>query len=95
MASTFLDSVKVVLRITHTKLDDDLTAKIQAAQAELIRLGVDSSKANALTDPLIVEAVKTYMQYLYTDDDKAKENYYNSWVTQVDGLRKSTGYMKE
>ena len=30
----------------------------------------------------------------YTDDEKAQEGYWNSWVTQVDALRKSTGYMR-
>ncbi len=90
----FLDDVKTALRITHNKLNDDLTAKIQAAREELIRIGVDETKAASETDPLIVEAVKTYVQYKYTDDEKAQEGYWNSWVTQVDGLRKSTGYMR-
>lgn len=95
MASTFLDDVKVALRITHTKLDADLTAKIAAARDELVRLGVAEWRAASADDPLIVEAIKTYCQHKYTDDEKAQEGYWNSWVTQVDALRKSSNYMKE
>ena len=89
-----LDDVKQRLRISHNKLNDDLTATIAAARAELVRVGVDSTMAASDSDPLIVEAVKTYCQYGFTDDDKAREGYWNSWVTRVDGLRKSMGYMR-
>ncbi len=87
-----LDDVKLALRITHTKLDEDLRAKINAAKKDLISLGVDETKVNSDADPLIVEAIKTYMQYKYSRDDKEMENYYNSWVVQVDKLRKTAGY---
>jgi len=88
----FLDDVKTALRITHNKLNSDLTNKIAAARAELIRIGVDSTVAASESDPLVVEAVKTYCQYQYTDDEKAKDGYWDSWVTQADALRKSAGY---
>lgn len=91
----FIDDVKQRLRISHNKLDGDLTAVVSAARAELIRVGVDATLAASESDPLIVEAVKTYCQYNFTDDDKARDGYFSSWVTQVDGLRKSAGYMRD
>ena len=90
-----LDDVKLALRITHTKLDDDLSAKIEAAKNELVALGVEPSVVESENDPLVLEAIKTYMQYKYTRDDKEMENYYNSWVVQVDKLRKTKGYKRE
>jgi len=87
-----LDEVKLALRITHTKLDEDLKSKISAAKNELISLGVDETIVNSDDDPLIIEAIKTYMQYKYTRDDKEIQNYYNSWIVQADKLRKSAGY---
>jgi len=91
----FIDDIKQRLRISHNKLNDDLTATVAAARAELVRVGVDSTLAASESDPLIVEAIKTYCQYGFTDDEKAREGYWNSWVTQVDGLRKSSGYMRD
>lgn len=92
---TILDEVKKVLRITHTKLDTDITDKIAAARAEMTRVGILEEKANATDDYLINEAIKTYIQQKYAKDEKEAENYYNSWVTQVDGMRKSSGYRND
>lgn len=88
-----IDDVKKRLRISHSKLDDDLAATIDAARSELSRVGVDLDVVND-SDPLVIEAIKTYCQHGFTDDMKEKEGYWNSWVTQVDGLRKSKGYMR-
>ena len=90
----FIDDVKARLRISHTKLDGDLADTIAAARAELVRIGVDPTLATSESDPLIVEAVKTYCQHGFTDDEKAREDYWSSWVTQVDGLRKSEMYKR-
>ena len=89
-----LDDVKIRLRISHSKLDSDLSATIEAARHELVRVGVYAEAASSDTDPLIVEAIKTYCQYGFTDDMKEKDGYWNSWTTQVDGLRKSAKYKK-
>lgn len=89
-----LDDVKKRLRISHSKLDSDLLATIEAARHELVRVGVETEKAASDSDPLIVEAIKTYCQHGFTDDVKEKEGYWNSWVTQVDGLRKSIIYSR-
>lgn len=87
-----LDAVKQRLRISHAKLDPDILRTIETAKAELIRLGVLALKANDANDPLIMEAIVTYCQREFTDDDKKYEMYTKSWETQVDGLRKSKGY---
>ena len=88
-----INDVKTRLRISHDKLDGDLEQAIAAARSELARVGVDVD-ATLDSDPLIVEAIKTYCQHGFTDDVKEKEGYWKSWETQVDGLRKSRTYMR-
>ena len=87
-----LEAVKKSLRITHTMLDDSIQDTIKAARAELIRLGILPYKAEDDKDPLIREAIKTYCQMEYTDDEKKREMFYKSWEVQADGLRKSRAY---
>lgn len=95
MANTLLDEVKLALRITHSSLDSDITSKIAAAKLEMTTNGVDSDLVDTATDPLIVEAIKTFCQYKYTRDDKEMENYWNSWVVQLDKLRKTASYRED
>ena len=87
-----LEAVKKTLRITHTKLDDSIQDTIKSARAEMKRLGILAYKAECDEDPLIREAIKTYCQMEYTDDEKKYEMFKKSWETQVDGLRKSRKY---
>lgn len=94
MATTFLDDVKQRLRVTHNKLDADFTAQISAARDELERVGVDSTTASSESDPLITEAVKTYVQYKNAPDPKEADGFWMSWITQVDGIRKSRTYRR-
>ena len=90
-----LEDVKQRLRFTHTKLDDDIKATINTAKAEMIRLGILTSKAADENDPLIAEAIKTFCQREFTDDEKKYEMFNKSWETQVDGLRKSRKYKRD
>ena len=53
---TLLDMVKLDLGISHSKLDDSITAEINAACQELRRSGVNPRRGN----PLIRHAVKLW-----------------------------------
>lgn len=87
-----LEKVKLALRISHTALDEDILGTITVAQNELIRAGVDSSKAMDETDSLIVQAIKTFCQGIYDANDKVREAYMESFKYQMDNLRKSSDY---
>lgn len=87
-----LETIKIALRISHTKLDNEINNTIAVARAELIRTGIHADKANATGDYLINEAIKTYCLFSYSNDDKMAEGYFNSWQYQVENLRKSNGY---
>lgn len=86
---TMLEKVKTALRISHTKLDSDITESIATARAEMVRAGVDSTVAES-TNTLVESAIKTYCQYLYANDTKMAEGYFKSWEYQLDNIRKSS-----
>lgn len=60
-----LDKVRQALRITHNKLDDELTDVINACVYDLTIAGVKNIDEN---DPLIQQAVKTYAKAEYEQD---------------------------
>lgn len=85
-----LAKIKLALRISHTALDSDILDTIKAARAEMIRAGVPEDIANSETNDLIVQAIKTYALYVYANDTKLADGYFNSWQYQLDNIRKSS-----
>ena len=62
---TTLEKIKQALRTSHSKLDDDIQADIDACLADLQLVGV---KYKGEEDPLIFNAIKLWCRSLYTDD---------------------------
>jgi uncharacterized phage protein (predicted DNA packaging) len=83
-----LGKVKLALRISHNLLDSDINATIDTARAELIRSGVSEKYANS-NHPLVESAIKTYCLFVYANDDKKTQGYFDSWQYQMDNIRKS------
>ena len=75
-----IGKIKLALRISHSVLDDDIGADIDACIADLTVCGViDPDEA----DPLIYNAVKLYCRSLYTDDTvKSAE-----WLRRYNALK--------
>lgn len=84
-----LEKVKLALRISHTLLDADIMDTINTARAEMVRVGIDNQKANDDSDALIVQAIKTYCLWQYSNDVKMQEGFLKSWQYQLENLRKS------
>ncbi len=63
-----LNRVKLDLRITHNKLDDNIQESIDACFADLRRIGIISYDD---TDPLIMQLVKFYCRYQYNYNGEA------------------------
>ena len=77
---TTLDKIKQALRVSHSKLDEDLQADIDACRADLRVAGVVHASEE---DPLIFNAVKLYCRSLNTDDpSKAAE-----WLKRYEALK--------
>lgn len=85
---TIQDKVKLALRISHNLLDAEITDVIASARSELVRAGVDETKANS-DDEIIETAIKTYALAYYASDVKDAERYQESFKYQCDCLRKS------
>ena len=85
MTSTELFTfTKKSLRITSTAFDDEITALIAAAEADISQA---TDAAFDLTDPVQCNAVPVYCQaYFGFGDDKAVERYQQ--MLQAIGLRK-------
>lgn len=84
-----LGKVKLALRITHSYLDKDIEDTIKMARAEMIRSGVSEEVANS-SNEIVENAIKTFCLYTYCNDSKFTEGYFNSWIFQLENLRKST-----
>lgn len=89
-----IQAIKTALRISHNKLDDEISNTIDVARMELIRAGIHPDKVDIIIsdDKLIDEAIKTYCLFSYSNNEKMAEGYFNSWQYQVENLRKSSGY---
>lgn len=82
MATTTLEKIKLALRTSHGKLDDDIQADIDACLADLKLVGVIYATES---DPLIFNAIKLYCKSLYTDDPvKSAE-----WMRRYEALKSS------
>ena len=77
---TTLDKIKLAIRRSHNKLDEDLQADIDACLADLRVVGIVHAGEE---DPLIFNAIKLYCRSLNTDDpDKAAE-----WLQRYEALK--------
>lgn len=75
-----LEKIKLTLRISHTKLDEDIQADIDACMNDLKLCGIVHADES---DPLIFNAIKLWCRSLYTDDTtKATE-----WLRRYESLK--------
>lgn len=88
---TTIAKVKLALRITHSKLDTEITATIDTAKAEMERAGILAASVSE-SDELILDAIKTFCKYSFASDEKMREGYFTSWQYQLDCLRKTAAY---
>lgn len=65
-----LDEVKLDLRISHSKLDADITAQINTAKKKMAVAGVEIIAEN---DDLAVTAIKTWCRAWYNFQGRGKE----------------------
>lgn len=70
-----IDDIKTALRISHSKLNDDINQHISACLADMKRLGVaiPEDTENVKEIPLIFSAVKIYCMAQYDFLDKGEQ----------------------
>ncbi len=92
---TLLANVKIVLRITSNAFDSEITGLINACIADLGIAGVDMETVGAgyLTNPLIVQAVNTYVKmYFGQVEDDVFQRLKKSYDEQKSQLGMASGY---
>lgn len=89
MALDTLGRVKLALRISHDKLDEDIQSDIDACLADLSTCGVIQPQAS---DPLIFNAVKLYLRASYTDDTDKGAEYLRRYDALKSCLQMAEGY---
>ena len=92
MTTKLLERVKLALRISHNKLDEDIQADIDACLADLEVCGVVFAEAS---DALIVSAVKLYCRASYTDDPVKSAEWLRRYEQQKACLMMAEGYSWE
>lgn len=86
--ATVLEKIKLAVRISHDKLDEDIQADIDACLADLEMHGVTEDKENA---PLIFNAVKLYCKAAYTDDVNKGAEFLRRYEALRDNLKMAAG----
>lgn len=84
-----LSKIKQGLRITHTKLDEDIQADIDACRADLRRVGIIYAPDD---DPLIINAIKLWCRSLYTDDPVKAAEFLRRYEAMKACLMMAEGY---
>jgi hypothetical protein len=95
VGESYLSAIMLAAGLTAAYYDDDVTALITAAQQELIRIGVDSTVAVSESDPLIRQAVRTYVKSNYAESEPEAARLTMSFESQARALSLSDGYMAE
>ena len=85
-----IELIKLALRISTNKLDNEIQLHIDSARAEMTRAGIPKSVSLDENNVLITQAIKTYCMYQLTDDINIQEKYFQSFQYQLDCLRKSS-----
>lgn len=84
-----LQKIKLGLRTSHDKLDDDIEADIDACKADLKMHGIVYADEN---DSLIFNAVKLYCKSLYTDDPAKAAAFLERYKELRNCLKVAEGY---
>lgn len=86
---TILEKIKLALRISHSKLDEDVQADIDACMTDLRVCGVIYADES---DPLIINAIKLWCRSLYTDDPAKGAEYLRRYESLKACLMHAEGY---
>ena len=89
---TTLEKIKLAVRISHSKLDEDVQADIDACLADLRLCGVLHADES---DPLILNAIKLWCRSLYTDDPAKGAEYLRRYESLKASLMMAEGYGRE
>lgn len=90
----YLAKIKRAVRVVSTASDiaTELTDLIEECRADLVQLGVLSTKANDEADPLVLGAVRSFVRWKFAQDEKEALWNMQDYMTQRDEMRRRTTY---
>lgn len=89
---TTLEKIKLAIRRSHDKLDEDLQADIDACLADLRVVGIVHAGEE---DPLIFNAIKLYCRSTNTDDPAKAAEWLRRYESLKACLMMAEGYGRE
>jgi len=93
----YLAKIKRAVRVVSTasEIETELTDLIEECRADLVQLGVLSTKANDETDVLVLGAVRSFVRWKFAQDEKEALWNMQDYLTQRDEMRRRTTYTVE
>lgn len=93
----YLAKIKRAVRVVSTASDitQELTDLVEECRADLVQLGVLSTKANDETDVLVLGAVRSFVRWKFAQDEKEALWNMQDYLTQRDEMRRRTTYTVE
>lgn len=76
-----LEKIKKDLRISHSKLDEDIQDNIEACKLDLKRVGIDVNKSNVLLE----KSIKLFLRWQYNFENQA-DRYRNAYESLRNAL---------
>ena len=86
IGQSYLDKVRLYVRLTTQTFDSELSDLINAARADMVLGGVLEARAADESDPLVLRAVATYVKAEFGLDNADSEKYraaYNELKTRL------------
>lgn len=90
----YLADIRLRVRSSANKLDGEIEDLILAARADLVRGGVLPDRAADESDPLIKQAVSTYVKAEFGLDNEDADKYRASYKSQKIALSMASDYIE-
>lgn len=90
----YLSDIRLRVRSTVDKLDGEIKDLILAARADLVRGGVLPARAADETDPLVKQAISTYVKAEFGLDNDDADKYRASFRNQKIALSMASEYIE-
>lgn len=94
VSSEYLSDIRLRVRSSVDKLDGEIKDLILAARADLVRGGVLPARAADETDPLVKQAVSTYVKAEFGLDNDDADKYRASFRNQKIALSMASEYIE-
>lgn len=94
VSSEYLSDIRLRVRSSVDKLDGEIKDLILAARADLVRGGVLPDRAADETDPLVKQAISTYVKAEFGLDNDDADKYRASFRNQKIALSMASEYIE-